>query len=79
MGCLENDILTRFGPGVSTSDGLSDSSSPFLRLKDFFFIKLAFWLTSAVGVEAEADWVCEESSCCEFYAYLVLGPSSRVV
>lgn len=63
MGCLENDILTRFGPGVSTSDGLSDSSSPLRRLIDFFFIVGGFWSFGFVeGVEADADCDCDEAS-----------------
>lgn len=61
--CPENEMRTLLCPGVSTSDGLSDSSSPFLR---FFLFRL--WVLSlgkfsaTVGVEVLVAGVA--SSCC---------------
>jgi len=64
--CPENEILTRFGPGVSTSDGLSDSSSPFLLF--FLFLTVVPILdafSATVGVELFVTGVV--SSCCLSY------------
>ena len=63
IGCLENDIRTRFGPGVSASDWLSEPSSPFRRLIDFFFTSGNFGsLRVAVGVDTDADCDCNNAS-----------------
>ena len=67
-GCLENDMRTRLGPGVSVSDGLSEPSSPFRRLIDFFFTSGNFGSPkAAVGVGMDADCSCcasASASCC---------------
>ena len=64
--CPENEILTRFGPGVSTSDTLSDSSSTFFLLFfDAFPIlgaTLCLGFSTTVGVDAAVAGV--EASCC---------------
>lgn len=63
IGCLENDIRTRLGPGVSASDGLSEPSSPFRRLIVFLFTSGNFgsWRV-VVGVDKDAACNCDNVS-----------------
>ena len=63
--CPENEILTRFGPGVSTSDTLSDSSSALRFLETFLFL-FPIWVemrgsSGTVGVEAAVIGVADSS------------------
>lgn len=67
----ENEILTRFGPGVSTSETLSDSSSALRFLETFLFL-LPSWVemrgsSGTVGVDPPVMGVADSSCWSCFY------------